>query len=230
MYLLDNARRSGRATKGQHRGLEENEATPPPKKGGRGRKKHEPEPEAEEEDDAIIRCICGATTEEDEDERKMICCEKCEAWQHNECMEVSENDEDLPEKYYCEQCKPSDHKGLLKKIKRGEKPWEERRLQREQEEEERRVKKGKGKRGRKPRASITQTDEVETNGAAGHGYDTIMTEADVPTEPPQNIQQEAPQSPQVTNNKRKLEASTPVASNDAVQAVSDRSLDLCEYY
>ena len=222
MSSTDNARRSGRATKGQHRGLEENEATPPPKKGGRGRKKQEPEPEAEdeEEENAIIRCICGATTEEDEDERKMICCEQCEAWQHNECMEVSENDEDLPEKYYCEQCKPSNHKGLLKKLKKGEKPWEERQLLREQEEEERRTKKGKGKRGRKPRASIAQTDVVETNGAAGHEEDTVMTEADAPESIP-SAPEEVPQSPQVTGNKRKLETPTPVAS-DGAQSVSDR--------
>ena len=200
---IDNTRRSGRATKGQHRGLDEVEATPPPKKAaGRGKKKQEPEPE-EEEADAIIRCICGCTTEDDDDERKMICCESCEAWQHNECMEVSENDDELPEKYYCEQCRPKNHKELLAKVARGERPWEDRIKEREREEEERRAKKGKGKKSKRGRPSTTKKDGIETNGTANHEGDTIMSEA-VPEDPPKGIPDALPDSPQVINNKRKL--------------------------
>lgn len=55
----------------------------------------------------------------------MICCEKCQAWQHNDCMGVTEIESELPEKYFCEQCRPSQHKELLAAMKRGEKPWEE---------------------------------------------------------------------------------------------------------
>ena len=84
----------------------------------------------------------------------MIVCDNCEAWQHNECMEISENPDDLPDQYFCEQCKPDDHKDLLAKIGRGEKPWEERAKQREQEEQDRKARRRKGgKRGKKGRAS-----------------------------------------------------------------------------
>ena len=77
----------------------------------------------------------------------MICCDKCEAWQHNLCMGISENDDELPEKYYCEQCRPSAHRELLQAMKRGERPWEERIKARRREEEEERKRKKKGKGG-----------------------------------------------------------------------------------
>jgi hypothetical protein len=143
----DEPRRSGRATKGQHTKNNDEELPAAQKqgvKGKTGKKKGKDEPE-EEEDDSIIRCVCGATA--DEDGWPMICCDKCEAWQHNLCMGVSEDDDELPEKYYCEQCRPSDHRPLLAAIKRGEKPWEARITQRRREEEEaEKKKKGKGKR------------------------------------------------------------------------------------
>ncbi|KAG8532837.1 uncharacterized protein KY384_002715 [Bacidia gigantensis] len=189
--FIDSTRRSGRATKGQHRGFDEAKPSVPKKSGGRGKKKHEPEPE-EEEEDAIIRCVCGATTEDEDDERTMICCENCEAWQHNECMEVSSKDDELPDQYYCEQCRPQDHKSLLAKIERGEKPWEERARAREIEEEERLARK-------KGRPSMAKKEELKTNGAVDH-EDSIMTEADVPAP----IQDADPPSPHLTNNKRKL--------------------------
>jgi hypothetical protein len=76
----------------------------------------------------------------------MICCDNCEAWQHNDCMEITV----VPDKYYCEECRPDLHKGLLDKVARGEKPWEDRAREREREAEEQRAKKKKGgKRGRK---------------------------------------------------------------------------------
>ncbi|KAL9126302.1 MAG: hypothetical protein Q9217_004628 [Psora testacea] len=217
--MADSTRRSGRATKGQHRGLEDAEAAPPKKATSKGKKggKIDPSPPPEEEDDgdAIIRCICGCTTEDEDDDRKMICCEKCEAWQHNECMEVSENDDELPEKYFCEQCRPRDHKALLAKVGRGQKPWEERAREREREEEERKARKGKGKKGRKGRASAAKKEEVETNGAPGVGGDTVMTEA-TPEEVPKPIPDVVPESPQVNNSKRKLpDEPTPDSSSSS---------------
>ncbi|KAF1981565.1 hypothetical protein K402DRAFT_233621 [Aulographum hederae CBS 113979] len=125
-------RRSGRATKGQHKALEEpeNPTTPAPakapKKGKKDTKSAEPEPEDEDEegeDDSIVRCICGAT--KDDGGRMMICCEQCEAWQHNECMGVTTNEDELESvTFYCEQCRPEQYQDLLAAMARGEKPWE----------------------------------------------------------------------------------------------------------
>lgn len=127
----------------------------------------------------------------------MICCEECEAWQHNECMEMSENDDELPDKYYCEQCRPKDHVGLLKKIKNGEKPWEERAKQRELEEQGKRGRKKKGKKGgRKPRQSETLKEGVQENGAMDTEPDTTHVEE------PSQIEQSPPQESE--SNKRKL--------------------------
>lgn len=38
----------------------------------------------------------------------MVCCDKCEVWQHCKCMGLSDQTE-MPEQYYCEQCKPENH-------------------------------------------------------------------------------------------------------------------------
>ncbi|KAI9850522.1 MAG: hypothetical protein M1838_005531 [Thelocarpon superellum] len=128
--MSDEPRRSGRATKGQHtKPLETSADASKPMKPKSAKSKNTPDDEDdEEENDAIIRCICGTTTEEeDEDEeRMMICCDRCACWQHNECMEVSQDEDALPETYLCELCSPEDHRTLLEKVGRGEKPWEER--------------------------------------------------------------------------------------------------------
>ena len=218
MYT-DSTRRSGRATKGQHsRALEEVENVPTPAKRGKGSKskKNEPEPPEEEEEQAIIRCICGYVVEDEDDERKMICCEECEAWQHNECMEVSENDDELPEKYYCEQCRPQDHRDLLAKIARNEKPWEERARQRELEEQERRGRKKKGKKGgRRGRPSQAQVEEVKENGAMDTEPDTTQVEEPQPV---------APTPPEGESNKRKLpeEPQTEVESPSTAVSLHQR--------
>ena len=124
--MTDDVRRSGRATKGQHTKTQEDGPGGGKKgKGGKGGKKSKQQPEVEEdeeeEEETIIRCICGQYNEEEEG-RNMICCDKCLAWQHNDCMGLP--DDYSPPKYFCEQCRPSDHKELLASIKRGEKPWE----------------------------------------------------------------------------------------------------------
>lgn len=154
--LAEDRRRSGRATKGQHtRGREDAESTP--KKGQAKGKKAKAEPEPEEEDE-YIRCVCGLYEEEEDNPRSMICCDKCSAWQHNECMGLPEDYQ--PDKYYCEQCKKSDHKKLLAAMSRGEKPWEEAAKRREAAEAEKAAKK-KGKKGRKS-AGAQPTDVERT--------------------------------------------------------------------
>ncbi|KAI9858699.1 MAG: hypothetical protein M1813_007331 [Trichoglossum hirsutum] len=161
--MADEPRRSGRATKGRNpKNLDEAVAAPSPrpKKSRKSTAKTTPEPEptpseADNGADAIIRCICGATIEDPDDERMMICCDQCSSWQHNECMELDEDEDALPDRYLCEICQPENHKELLDKVARGEKPWEERAKEKEREERERkgRRKKGgkRGRPGRKPK-------------------------------------------------------------------------------
>lgn len=55
---------------------------------------------------SITRCICGET----HSVGLMVQCDKCEVWQHCECMGLEQPD--IPDHYYCEQCKPENHKSL----------------------------------------------------------------------------------------------------------------------
>ncbi|XP_037935353.1 uncharacterized protein LOC119669506 isoform X2 [Teleopsis dalmanni] len=57
-------------------------------------------PEAEAEDDSLTRCICDLT----HDDGYMICCDKCSAWQHVDCMGIERHN--IPEEYLCEICQP----------------------------------------------------------------------------------------------------------------------------
>ncbi|KAH9876553.1 hypothetical protein J1614_003684 [Plenodomus biglobosus] len=79
------------------------------------------EEEEEEEEDALIRCVCG--DQRDIRGRQMICCDTCEAWQHNKCLGLPEGEFWDNKNYYCERCKPEDHVELLAAMARGEKPW-----------------------------------------------------------------------------------------------------------
>ena len=172
--LLDEVRRSGRATKGQHTKNVDEPDAPTPKRGKAGRpakaKKQasiEPVQQDEDEGPAIIRCICGYVEEDEDDERTMVICDNCSAWQHNICMGISENAADLPEHYFCEQCKPEDHRELLAAVARGEKPWEEREAQRQREEEEKKGRKRKGgKKGKRGRPSEVRTEKVQDQNGA----------------------------------------------------------------
>ncbi|KAF2965503.1 hypothetical protein GQX73_g8085 [Xylaria multiplex] len=144
-------RRSVRATKGQHtKAFDQLENGPEPKRRQtkKSTKKAAEKEDKQEEDEEIIRCICGATTQDDDDANEpWIACDKCGAWQHNVCVGMSVFTEDLTKDYFCEQCAPQDHKGTLEAIKRGEKPWEERRQKYEDEKKRKKGgKKGKGKR------------------------------------------------------------------------------------
>ncbi|KAI0906213.1 hypothetical protein F4823DRAFT_627233 [Ustulina deusta] len=154
-------RRSVRATKGQHtKSFDQLENGPEPPKRRQTKKSTKKAAEKEdkhEEDEEIIRCICGATTQDDDDANEpWIACDKCGAWQHNVCVGMSVFTEDLTKDYFCEQCAPQDHKETLEAIKRGEKPWEDRRQRYEDEKKRKKGgKKGKGKRAsdHKERAS-----------------------------------------------------------------------------
>ncbi|KAI0553207.1 hypothetical protein F4679DRAFT_500240 [Xylaria curta] len=158
-------RRSVRATKGQHtKAFDQLENGPEPPKRRQTKKNTKKAAEKEdkhEEDEEIIRCICGATTQDDDDANEpWIACDKCGAWQHNVCVGMSVFTEDLTKDYFCEQCSPQDHKETLEAIKRGEKPWEDRRQRYEDEKKRKKGgKKGKGKRAsdHKERASPSAT-------------------------------------------------------------------------
>ncbi|KAL0092502.1 hypothetical protein J3Q64DRAFT_1633808, partial [Phycomyces blakesleeanus] len=52
---------------------------------------------------SITRCVCGET----HNSGLMVQCDKCEVWQHCECVGLEE--QDIPDQYYCEQCKPENH-------------------------------------------------------------------------------------------------------------------------
>jgi hypothetical protein len=156
-------RRSVRATKGQHKALEQLDQTPeaPKKRGKKGKKAAAAEPEESEVE--TIRCICGATDQEaDQGDEPWIACDVCGAWQHNICMGLSQFVEDLPKKYFCEQCRPDDHKELLAAIARGEKPWETWRKAYEDEKEKKKKEKGPKKAGRKRRGSDPKEEVLKS--------------------------------------------------------------------
>ncbi|KAF1972787.1 hypothetical protein BU23DRAFT_508127 [Bimuria novae-zelandiae CBS 107.79] len=129
-------RRSGRATKGQHTknadALDEPipKSKPKPKTDGKKAKAAAPRSqsgasaESEEEDDqadAIVRCVCG---DQRDNGPKMICCDKCEVWQHNRCLHLPQDDQYWENRdYFCEQCRPEEHQELLALMAKGEKPW-----------------------------------------------------------------------------------------------------------
>ena len=165
----------------------------------------------------------------------MIICDRCDAWQHNACMEISENSEELPDQYFCEQCKPEDHKELLAKVARGEKPWEERARQREREEAERKGRKRKGKKGKRGRPSEAKKEEPkgraqeEPKGRApeeskGRAPEEPKSNGAV-TAPPATVPTKdpvAPETPKVeTGQKRKLAEEVMSATKEVEAPVSD---------
>lgn len=179
----DERRRSGRATKGQHSKNSDADAQSTKRKGkaqAKGTKQSptEPSPPAAEEDE-VIRCVCGEYEEEEDVERDMICCDQCSAWQHNDCMGLKFAKGEEPDEYYCERCKPENHKELLDKIARGEKPWEEIARIREQQAKEKKPRRRKGgKRGRKPRVSEAKSEMSEV--ASGSAAPTPSRDASQP--------------------------------------------------
>ncbi|KAI9266581.1 hypothetical protein BDA99DRAFT_558644 [Phascolomyces articulosus] len=70
----------------------------------------EEDDEEEEEDDeessdsaSVTRCLCG----EQHNLGLMVQCDKCEVWQHCDCVGLTERD--LPDLYYCDHCQPNNH-------------------------------------------------------------------------------------------------------------------------
>ncbi|EME49383.1 hypothetical protein DOTSEDRAFT_68235 [Dothistroma septosporum NZE10] len=139
--MADEPRRSGRATKGQHKNASSSPAPQPkPAKGagsgagagaakgkpGKKAAQNEPSPAAQEDDneEEEIRCICGNANPNDK--RPFIGCDSCEVWQHNVCMGITDDEDDIPEHYFCEKCSPDDHQETLQALERGEKIWESR--------------------------------------------------------------------------------------------------------
>ena len=103
----DEPRRSGRATKGQHKNAS---SSPPPapkpakgaaakqnKKTAASQEIKEEEEEGDEED--VIRCVCGDDNEADK--RAFVSCDACSVWQHNICMGVPEDEDEVGEHYFC---------------------------------------------------------------------------------------------------------------------------------
>ncbi|KAI1155582.1 hypothetical protein F4825DRAFT_407386 [Nemania diffusa] len=197
---LRQPRRSVRATKGQHtKAFDQLENGPEPPKRRQSKKNTKKAAEKEdkqEEDEEIIRCICGATTQDDDDSNEpWIACDKCRAWQHNVCVGMSVFTEDLTKDYFCEQCSPQDHKETLEAIKRGEKPWEDRR---QRYEDEKKRKKG-GKKGKGKRAS---DHKERASPSAASAKPKPSPTPDVKKEEPPTLQEPQPQ-PQPQKGKRK---------------------------
>lgn len=149
-------RRSVRATKGQHKALEQlDQPVEAPKRRGGNKKGKKAAPEPEEPEEEVIRCVCGATEQDEDSGEPWIACDQCGAWQHNICMGMSQYTEDLPKEYFCELCRPENHQELLSGIEHGEKPWEARRKAYEEEKAE---KKKKGPKKGKKRTSDLKED------------------------------------------------------------------------
>jgi PHD-finger len=208
-------RRSGRATKGQHTKLQEAEASPlkpKPKSRVQSTVPNSADPDLEddndEEEEAIIRCICGAN--EDEEGWMMISCEDCTAWQHNLCMGITEQEDLLPETYYCEQCKPEDHADLLAAIERGDKPWEERIVQRHEEEKAAKAKKGKKGKAKSARPS-NAAEPVESSNTPAKSTPAKSAAAPIASE---------------AGTKRKFDAVEAANGNDKVRTFTERRFPL----
>jgi hypothetical protein len=125
----DEPRRSGRATKGQHKNAS---SSPPPapkpakgtatKQTKKAAASQEIKEEEEGDEDDVIRCVCGDDNEADK--RAFVSCDACSVWQHNICMGVPEDEDEVGEHYFCEECRPEEHEETVDSIKKGEKIWE----------------------------------------------------------------------------------------------------------
>ncbi|KAI9792493.1 MAG: hypothetical protein M1833_001072 [Piccolia ochrophora] len=200
VYVTDEPRRSGRATKGQHTKNVEpatNTSKSSKAKSSKSNKGGSAQEEGDEDEgNDIIRCVCGATEEDEDDEKMMICCDKCGCWQHNECMEITEDEDALPEKYLCEQCDPEGHKSLLEKMAKGEKPWEDRAHEREQEEQKKGRKKKGGKKGAEKKAKPAEA-AAEPQQAVNGGNEPAVDDTKSPANA-QDVQVSPPLEPPPT--------------------------------
>ncbi|KAL4971097.1 putative PHD finger domain protein [Aspergillus stella-maris] len=223
--MADEPRRSGRSTKGQHKNLELINDTPAKKtkkaqsKDKASKPSAEPTPAPSEPEEEIIRCICGEYEEEEDVERDMICCDKCLAWQHNDCMGLTFPKGQEPDEYYCELCKPEDHKELLEKMARGEKPWEEvaeRRRKEAEELKQAKRKKGKkgGKRGRPSEVKAEASTPARTT-AARPSATPSETPAASTTTPAAEKDSHAPEEKAPSSQKRKFSEQPDVSTPES---------------
>ncbi|KAJ5596299.1 hypothetical protein VI817_004409 [Penicillium citrinum] len=211
--MADEPRRSGRATKGQHKNLELPADAPakkgklkgPKDKNSKTSAEPTPGPSEDGDEEEIIRCICGEYEEEEDVERDMICCDQCSAWQHNDCMGLTFAKGEEPDQYYCEQCRPENHKHLLEKIAKGEKPWEALAVKRRQEAEEKKSKRKKGKKSSRKSQGKTETGtpaRAGTSATPGPGV-SPATGISASAEPEKDAQ--STESKRSSTIKRKLE-------------------------
>eukprot|EP00124_Ichthyophonus_hoferi_P005618 Ihof_evm1s864 gene=Ihof_evmTU1s864 len=70
-------------------------------KGGKTRRKRKAEEYVDfGDEESVTRCICGF----DHDDEHMICCDKCNVWQHTVCIGLDPRH--VPQVYYCDECEP----------------------------------------------------------------------------------------------------------------------------
>ena len=193
--IADEPRRSGRATKGQHKNASSSPA-PAPKpvakttkpKPKPANKTAEPEPEDDEDDDeGEIRCICNNNN--GNDKRAFIGCDACTVWQHNVCMGINDDEDDIPEHYFCEECRPEEHQETLQALAKGEPIWEMRNKI-WQNEKKSKNRKNKGKNDQAPPGWLKKD---------------VPAEVEEPEEQPEEPPAPAEPVPQEKGNKRKRE-------------------------
>lgn len=131
-----------------------------------------------------------------------------------------------PDEYFCEQCKPENHKELLEKMARGEKPWEDVARRRQQEiEEKKAAKRKKGKKGKKggarPSDIKAETSAPSTPAAsetpAAPSVSRPSVEAKTPAPAPS---EPTTDSKAVSTQKRKFEEHQEPSTPDAVSSPS----------
>jgi hypothetical protein len=132
-----------------------------------------------------------------------------------------------PEEYFCEQCKPENHKELLEKMARGEKPWEEVARRRQQEiEEKKAAKRKKGKKGKKggarPSDIKAETSAPSTPAASETPAAPSISRPSVEAKTPAPVPSETSTDTKVVSTqKRKFDEHQEPSTPDAVSIHKD---------
>ncbi|KAF2745341.1 hypothetical protein M011DRAFT_527815 [Sporormia fimetaria CBS 119925] len=241
--MADEVRRSGRPNKGHHTKNADALDEPLQKSKPKSKTEKKPEPvraqstqsgdqqEDEEEEDAIYRCVCGDQREIRG--REMIMCDRCEAWQHNKCLNLPDSSYWVDKTYLCEQCKPEDHRELLEAMARGEKPWARKKGSKAAKPKFRPSEGGAGTPDKKKtpqpepqhtEPSVAAKEESPAQGAQEPAQQTShdSPSADIDQKPPKRSpSQRAPQSPIAEKRSREpaQEKETPLAKRRKSSAV-----------